>query len=270
MKSYNGWDPVTFKEQNDPDTGAPGELYLPTDDIPLSIYLNEPDGTPLMADPANPDPYGEFDPGNLIDRLPVVHPGKLSPPIGWVSRGTSQWLDFNGIALRMRNAQGLAPPFFEGIHGTYNALQGTVPVGKDGQVIVGNPVPNVPGNTSAHYVANTGSIPFFDPGLCSGQGSASPPYNDLKVDAPEYSLQNALTDNAAVTLQFQGALPVRAGSHVPDPDTLTDWVVDLRELSGYPLVRFRVTFDLAVNATYPFGPDSKRPAVDWVRIRARY
>jgi hypothetical protein len=206
----------------------------------------------------------------VIDRLPVVHPGKLSPPIGWVSRGTSRWIDFNGATLRLRNAQGLSPPLFDGIHGTYNALAGFVPAGQDGHVIVGGSVPNVPGSTPAHYVANTGSIPFFDPGLCTNLGAASPPYNDIEVDSPEYSLSDALTDNAAVRLEFQGGFPVRAGSHVPDPQSLTDWVADLRELSGFPLVRFRVSFDLAVNPAYPFGPDSKRPAVDRLRLRARY
>jgi hypothetical protein len=46
MKVYSGWNPETFKEINDPDTGVPGEVYLPTDEIPYSIYMTEPDGTP--------------------------------------------------------------------------------------------------------------------------------------------------------------------------------------------------------------------------------
>jgi hypothetical protein len=119
-------------------------------------------------------------------------------------------------------------------------------------------------------VANTGTIPIFDPGLCASLGSSSPPFNDIKVDAPDYGIENALTDNATVVLEFQGAFPVRAGSRVPDPATLSGWIADLRELSGYPLVRFRVTFNLAKDPAFPFGPDSKRPGVDRVRIRARY
>jgi hypothetical protein len=57
---------------------------------------------------------------------------------------------------------------------------------------------------------------------------------------------------------------------VPDPATLTEWVSDVRDLSGYPLVRFRVTFDLGNNPAYPFGPGSKKPGVDNVRLRAKY
>ena len=114
-----------------------------------------------------------------------------------------------------------------------------------------------------------------DPGL-PGHGNplfGGPPKNDIKVDAPEpsLSLENAISNNAHVTLHFQGAFPVRAGSHVPDPETLSGWVADLRELSGYPLVRFRVTFDLSRDlATYPLNAQSLRPAVDYVRLRANY
>jgi hypothetical protein len=275
LATYSGYDPVTFKEPGmagtpAPPPGPPGTLYASTDDIPFRIYLKEPDGTSITADPEATDPFAEVHPDQVIDRLPVVHPSYLPPAIGFVSRGTSRWLDFNGVALRARDAAGLAPPHFAGLYGTYNAFTGTIPAGKDGQVIVANPVASVPGDTPAHFVADTGLIPVFDPGLCPTLGASSPPRNDVKVDAPEYGIENAITDNATVSLQFQGAFPIRAGSHVPDPDTLTNWAADLRELSGYPLVRFRVTFDLANDSAYPFGPSSKRPGVDRVRIRAEY
>jgi hypothetical protein len=275
LATYSGYDPVTFKEAGmagtpTPPAGPPGTLYASTDDIPLRIYLKEPDGTSLKVDPLDPDPFAEVDPEQVIDRLPVVHPSVLPPAIGFISRGTSRWLDFNGVALRARDAAGLTPPHFSGLYGTYNAFTGSIPPGKDGQVIVANPVPSVPGDTPAHFVANTGLIPVFDPGLCANQGAGGPPQNDIKVDAPEYGIENAITDNASVSVQFQGAFPVRAGSHIPDPDSLTAWVTDLRDVSGYPLVRFRVTFDLAKDPAYPFGPTSKRPGVDRLRIRAEY
>jgi hypothetical protein len=275
LKTYSGFNPVTFKEPGmagtpAPPPGPPGTLYSINDNIPLSIYLREPDGTPFKANPQDTGPFAEVSPEQVIDRLPVVHPSVLPPTIGHVSRGTSRWLDFNGVAVRARDAAGLTPPHFPGVFGTYNAFTGTIPFGKDGQVIVANPVASVPGDTPAHFVAQTGLIPVFDPGLCPSLGSSSPPRNDVKVDAPEYGVENAITDNATVSLQFQGAFPVRAGSHVPDSDTLTAWVSDLRELSGYPLVRFRVTFNLANDPAYPFGPASKRPGVDRVRIRAKY
>ena len=92
-----------------------------------------------------------------------------------------------------------------------------------------------------------------------------------QVDAQEFAIDNAVTDNATVVVQFQGALPIRAGSHVPDPDTLTDWTTDLSQLSGYPLIRFQVVFDVSKNPEqFPFNVNSMRPAVDNVRIRAKY
>ncbi len=270
MQSYAGWDPVTFKE-NFVGTGLPpGVLYDAKDSIPMSIYLKEPDGTPLFQ-VENGVVTQEFDRYQTIDRLPVVPVSKSPPPIGTVSRGTSLWLDFNGVALRFRNSQGLAPPLFaSGINGTYNAKLGVVPPSKDGQVITGSGVLNKP----AHHVTNTGAIPFFDPGLCVAGPGPYPAFNDIKVDAPEVpelGLENAISDNATVTLLFQGAFPIRAGSHVPDSTTLTGWVSDLRELSGYPLIRFQVAFDLSADVNnYPFGVGSFRPAVDRVRIRTKY
>jgi hypothetical protein len=233
--------------------------------------VKRPDGTPLKEDPTAIDPFAEFARSSTIDRLPVVPIDKPPAAIGAVSQGTSKWLDFNGVALRARDASGLTPPLFLGIHGTYNALLGTPPPGQEAQIVLGAPVSNPPGNTPAHLVENTGPFPF-DPGLCpdAEPTGSSPPFNDIKVDSPDYGLENVVTDNAKVTLEFQGAFAIRAGSRVPDPATLTAWVSDLRDLSGFPLVRFRVTFDLGHNPSYPFSPDSKKPGVDRVRLRAKY
>lgn len=261
LRTYNGYD-AAFKEIGVAGQ-MPGQTYLPTDEIPLSIYLKEPDGTPPTE---IVDGQEQFVSTNVVDRLPLVHPGKTPPEFGTVSRGTSRWIDFNGVALRTRDVSGLAPPLFAGILGTYNELLGAPPVGKAGEVVTANPVPSVP----AKFVANTG-FPPFDPGLCGNGSPPDPPYNDIKVDSPEYAIENAITNNASVKLLFQGAFPVRSGSSVPDPDSLSGWVADLRELSGYPLVRFQVVFDVAVDAqAYPFGPDSLRPAVDRVRLRVEY
>ncbi len=265
FKEYFGWDPTTFEEIEDLD-GVPGVLWDEDEHglLPFNYLLNEPDGTPLMVD-LNGQPV--FDPNNVIDRLPVVTPGITPPPFGSASRGTSRWLDFNGVAVRMRDAGGVAPPFFDaGVNGTYNALLGVVDPDLEGRVIASVSVPGQP----AAYQSNTPGAPF-DPGLFGGGSPPDPPYNDIKVDAPELSLENALTDNASVRLVFQGAYPVRAGSSVPDPSTTTDWIADLRALSGYPLVRFQVIFDLSADAdNFPFGVDSFRPAVDYERMRVGY
>lgn len=270
MKTYAGWDPVTFKENYNGPNLQPGTLYDANDSIPMSILVKEPDGTPIFELDENGFPTQEFNKLNTIDRLPVIRLDLTPPPVGTVSRGTSLWLDFGGVALRFRNSQGIAPPLFTGgINGTYNAKQGAVPVGKDGQVITGSAVLGKP----AHHVVKTGAIPFFDPGLCLDGPGPYPPFNDVKVDAPEpqIGLEDVISDNATVSVLFQGAYPIRAGSHVPDATSLTEWVSDLRELSGYPLVRFQVVFDLAKDpVTFPFGVDSFRPAVDRVRVRAQY
>jgi len=299
METYNGWfledDPENgeykYQEINNrvgdpnydefPDT--PGTTFAGRR-IPFSVRLSEPDatgvyseqesGTPLRIDSngnGTLDLADEFDPANLIDRLPVIHPSRTPPPLSSVSRGTSRWLDFQGVALRTRSASGRPPPFFDFVHGTYNGGWAVdsgqaIPAGRDGQVRVAGQVPAAP----AHYVADTGFFPF-DPGLFGNGSPPDPPYNDVKVDAPELLVQNAITDNATVSVMFQGAHPVRPGASVPDPATLTPWIADLQSLTGYPLVRFQVVFDLGEDeVVYPLGVDSLRPQVDYVRLRARY
>jgi hypothetical protein len=262
LKTYNGFN-ANFKEIGTSGQ-LPGTTFLPTDVFPMSIWLKEPDGTPIKE---IVDGVERFPLNNVIDRLPVIHPSKTPPEFGTVSRGTSKWLDFNGVALRVRDVNGLAPPLFpDGFNGTYNPLNEPPPPGKDGQVITANAVTGIP----AHFVANTGIDPFGKK-LCTDGPLPHPEFNDVKVDAPEFAVENALTDNATVTVQFQGALPIRSGSHVPDPDTLTEWTSDLSEVSGYPLVRFQVAFNVSKDPElYPFSINSMRPAVDRVRIRARY
>jgi hypothetical protein len=268
MKEYFGYD-GNFNEIEDAE-GTPGVLYDEADEIPLSIYLNEPDGTPFLVDV---DGTEVFEPTNIIDRLPVVPLDRTPPPIGTRSIGRSQWIDYGGVTLRPRSADGRTPPFFEAFNGTYNEGVGGVPAGQEGEVRTGAPVPFP--NVFAHYVEATGAA---DPGLFGGGNVGdgvppNPPFNDIKVDAPDdgVGLDDVVTDNARITIHFQGAYPVRPGSHVPDQSTLTDWVTDVTVLSGFPLVRFEVMFDLGVDpVAFPFGVDSDRPLVDYVRLRSGY
>jgi hypothetical protein len=259
MKTYNT--PVDFKEVNDPVTKVPGTTHDAGEVLPMSVRLQEPSGIPLMADVGGTLTY---DPSNLVDRLPVVPPSKTPPTFGTTSTGISRWLDFNGVATRMRDGSGRPPPFFQPFHGTYNAAGDPIPAGKEGEVITGAAVPGKP----AHYVENAGST---DTGLFGeGVGSGGVPYNDVKVDAPDLLQSDAISDNATVTVLFQGAYPVRAGSSIPDAETLTDWVADLTELTGHPLVRFKVTFDLTADPGFEFNVDSLRPKVDELRLRTGY
>ena len=238
----------------------PGVTYPPDAEIPMSVLVVEPDGTPIFED----ESIGKFEPSNLIDRLPVVPQGVAPVTFGTSSRATSTWIDFNGIALRMRDGDGIPPPLFDAFHGTYNGLFEAIPEGGEGQVKANGLLAQSP---EAKKVDNT--VPL-DPGLFA-DFTGVPPFNDIKVDAPELSLENVLTDNATVTVLFQGAHPVRAGSHVPDPATQTAWTSKLRDLSGYALVRFQVTFDLGADTDeYPFAADTFRPAVDELRVRASY
>jgi hypothetical protein len=268
MKTYLGWN-IAFNENEFPSDhpdfpSTPGETYK-FEEIPLSVDLNEPDGTPITVEV---DGVEVFDPENMVDRLPVVPMNLTPPPLGTVSLGTSAWIAFPGTVLRPRDAMGRTPPFFSSVHGTYNEGVGPVPSGEDGRVILGGAVPGAP----ARYVANAG---FNDPGLLSNPpgGTANPPFNDLKVDAPDEGVAtvDAVSNNAAVSLLFQGAHPIRPGSQVPDPDTLTAWVADVTSLDGHALVRFQVRFDLSEDQeAHPFGADSMRPQVDWVRLRTSY
>jgi hypothetical protein len=266
MKVYDGWNPNTYTEEH-ANGEPPGETWTATDEIPLSISLNEPDGTAKSIDV---DGVSVFDPAETVDRLPVVSPDITPPPFGTVSVGVSRWLDFHGVSLRTRSAQGRTPPFFAPVNGTYNAAAGVVPPGKDGQVILAGDVPTKP----MKYVANAGFAPV-DPGLFgNGVGNGDPPdppFNDLKIDSPEFGQDNALTNNATVVLQYQGAYAIRPGSGVPDVTTLTEWVSDVTELNGMPLVRFRVSFDVGADVgAFPFGLDSYRPQSDYIRLRATY
>ncbi|RKY19077.1 MAG: hypothetical protein DRQ55_11595 [Planctomycetota bacterium] len=268
MESYFGYDDQL--EEIEDEDGVPGVLFDASDEIPLSIYLVEPDGTPFLAQAEGAEQA--FEPTNIIDRLPVVPLHRTPPPIGTRSVGRSKWLDFSGAMLRPRSGSGRTPPFFEAFHGTYNDGVGAVPSGFEGLVGVGAPVDLT---TPAHYVLSAG---FSDPGLFGGGnvGSGSPPnppFNDIKVDAPDEGVarDDVITDNAVVSVRFQGAYPVRPGSHVPDNSSLTLWVTDLTVLDGYPLVRYQVEFDLGVDTEeFPFGVDALRPAVDYLRVRAGY
>jgi hypothetical protein len=270
METYLGWNPVTFKEPFWKQGPPPGTIYDADDEVPFSIRLNEPDGTPVMIEK---DGVMVVDPEVMVDRLPLIHPGKLTAPLGTVSQGTSEWLDFNGVALRTRDPSGRTPPYFHGVQGTFNVAAGvSIPAGTEGFVRTGAPVPV--GNIPAHFVVDSGpDDPGLFPGRDVGQGDPpNPPHNDIKVDAPDdgIGMNDVVTDNATVSLLFQGAYAIRPGSHVPDTDSLSSWVADVTELDGFPLVRFRVIFDLGANVQYPFGVDSYRPSVDYVRLRASY
>ncbi len=263
FQTYAGFVPEEdFVEIDVGPFGEPGTRYGQGAIIPLSIKLNEPDGTPIMK-----EINGQMavDPLQVVDRLPVVNPALAPAPFGAASRGVSKWLDFNGAVLRDRDGEGVSPPFFAGVNGTYNALVSGFDPANESFVIA---VSNVPGKP-ARYVKNTPGNPF-DPGLLVDGQPAGVEFNDVAVNAPELSIKDAITNNATVSLEFQGAFGVRVGSSVADPSTRSEWVSDLRDLSGFPLVRFRVTFDLGSNPQFPFGLDSFRPSVDYVRVRAEY
>ncbi|GJM22313.1 MAG: hypothetical protein DHS20C15_22280 [Planctomycetota bacterium] len=258
---------------------APGIPYEPDDEIPFAVRLsdtfiarvladedkNQTTGNPVMIEQ---DGQMILDPSTLVSRLPVVHPDKTPKPLSGTSRGISKWLDYAGATIRSRALDGRSPPFFEPINGTFNAAQGPVSPELDGVVMISGNAPDAP--TLAKLVKNAEAK--------LSAGTNPPPLNDIKVDAPDVpigggisGIENAVSNNAMVSLMFQGAYTVRSGSHVPDLTTLTPWVSDLTELDGFPLVRFQVVFNLdSDDPQFSFGASSMRPAVDYVRMRSTY
>ncbi len=251
---------VVDPDGDGPLPAVPGTLYGAGDVVPLSIDLVEPAGTPITE---LVDGEERFVLDNLVPRLPLVHPNMLPLDLGFISEGRSRWLDFHGVTLRMRNANGRTPPFFSPVHGTHDS-DGSGWL--EGEVETSSPVPGSP----ALFVKNTPGAPF-DPSLHVDGIPTQEPFNDIKLDAVEIGVDNAVSLAAQVRWLFQGAFGTRHGSSVPDPDTLTEWTGDLESISGYPLVRFRVVFDIDAtselinnDATFP------RPVVDSLRLRMTY
>lgn len=239
---------------------VPGTFFAPDADIPLNIDLDEPSGVPLYE---LVDGQQRLRADNLVDRLPLVHPDVAPFDLVLTSEGRSRWIDLSGASLGTRDALGRAPPFFDALNGVF---ANATPYGDAGEVITSSPVPGVP----ALYVANTPGAPF-DPGLIVDGLVTDAPFNDVKVDAEEWGLQNAISSAATVRFTFQGAFGVRHGSSTPDPATITDWTADLSSLSGYPLVRFRIVFDIDGTSPLVASPSTlPRPAVDSLRMRMRY
>ncbi len=78
--------------------------------------------------------------------------------------------------------------------------------------------------------------------------------------------------NATVRVEFQGGEPVVPGSKEVDPETQTDWSVRASVADGHQFLRYRITFDIAADQGEQgvVGPDSPRPVVQEIKIRAEF
>lgn len=92
-------------------------------------------------------------------------------------------------------------------------------------------------------------------------------YNDIEVDAPDLFLNNYIPEDNEVKVEFQGAHPAAPGLHVPGEE-MSDWTADLASLSGYTLIRFRVSLNTAKSGKLHTG--CTKPQVNRVRIRVSY
>ena len=74
----------------------------------------------------------------------------------------------------------------------------------------------------------------------------------------------------SIQMEFQGASAVAPGSKEVDPGSLTAWGAAPSVANGLQFLRWRVQFDLAATPGSTVGPDTPRPAVQALRIRATY
>ncbi len=81
---------------------------------------------------------------------------------------------------------------------------------------------------------------------------------------------NAIPPNASVTVEFEGADAVRPGSKEIDPESLTGWGPSPSVANGKQFLRYRITFDVTAREGDELHPDTPRPTVQSLSIRAEF
>ena len=75
--------------------------------------------------------------------------------------------------------------------------------------------------------------------------------------------------NATVTVEFQGADALVAGSKEVDPASLTVWSGEVAIANGHQFLRWRVTFDLTADGS-DLTTATRRPVVERLEVEADF
>ncbi len=201
--------------------------------------------------------YGEFPRTTEC----LVDPYKTKSTISSHTYAVSKWIDMGRIIDRNPINDEIPPYFwFE------NPEPGTFPDLLDGfrgvrETTIGGQS-WAEAYTIGHYVLN-GATPPDDEDS-----------NDFKVEAPDSKVAQIdyIPEDNHVAFQFQGTDALIPGSKVAneDPAVVNEdtWTHDLTELSGKQFIRFRIRLDSAWIGT--LSPESKKPQIDYVRMRFKY
>jgi len=182
--------------------------------------------------------YKVIYPGPSLPRTAdcLVDPAKTPTTLGPKSYALSRWIDL-GQTVTRGPIDGLPVPLFEGFEGIDTFT---------GRVIT----------TEAGYIPH-------------------PEENDIEVFAPDFDngTIHYIPEENEVTVLFQGADPLVAGSRIPDPDSVapgpSEWTADITDLHGKQFIRFRICLDTAKEG-FELTSKSTKPQVNFVRIRMRY
>ncbi len=81
---------------------------------------------------------------------------------------------------------------------------------------------------------------------------------------------NFIPPNATIHVEFEGADAVSPGSKEADPLTRTGWSPNPEVANGKQFLRYRITFDIAARAGDTLTPETPRPTVQEIAVRAEF
>ena len=202
--------------------------------VQLQVPLGQT-ATVIDAASAFPRANSKFDPLPWIDSNNTQNPVEFSP----LSAALSKWFDLGRMVDR---APGSTPAFsFGGLD-----ADGLVRTDADGNVLD-------PAGTDV---------------VCDYLGEFDPVLHVYKTG--KEPRQDFVPPNASVKVEFQGASAIVAGSKEIDPASVTSWSTSPTIADGLQFIRWRITFDLTAHTSDPISADTPRPAVQSIRIPARF
>ena len=201
------------------------------------IQLQVPVGaTATVVNPGTTETNGSIrPPASWIDSTNTLAPVEFTP----LSVALSEWFDLGRVIER--SPVGTNPVFaFSGTN-----LGGFVLTDVDGNVL-----------SPESIDITCGYLGQFDP--------IAKTYLPGEEPRADY-----IPTNATVKVEFQGANALVAGSKEVDPASVTAWSGGISIASGHQFIRWRVTFDLAADASQ-LTTSSRRPVVERLQIHADF